>query len=106
MDEIITPEEEENTGTELSENNISYGLYANTTIINHSPMEFTVDFVNLMPGVSKPRIRSRMILSPRETKRFSKLLAKSIQDYESSYGKIYIGDAFLPANFGPFQGEA
>lgn len=103
MDKSIVPEEE-NVGIELPEN-ISDGLYANMTIVNHSPMEFVIDFISLMPGVPKPRVRSRMILSPRESKRFSQLLIKSLRDYEKSYGKIYEVDP-LPVNFGPSQGEA
>ena len=41
------------------------GTYSNLAIINHSPSEFVVDFVAIMPGTPKAKVQSRIILTPR-----------------------------------------
>ena len=46
---------------EISEE-MSEGSYANLAIITHSHAEFVVDFVNVMPGTPKSKVKSRIIL--------------------------------------------
>ena len=58
---------------ELDEN-LAQGTYSNLALINHSVSEFVVDFVNVMPGVPKAKVKSRIILTPQHAKRFSKAL--------------------------------
>ena len=41
----------------------SQGEYSNLAIINHSPSEFVVDFVAIMPGTPKAKVKSRIILT-------------------------------------------
>ena len=48
---------------ELDEN-LAQGTYSNLALINHSVSEFVVDFVNVMPGVPKAKVKSRIILTP------------------------------------------
>ena len=43
------------------------GTYSNLAIINHSPSEFIVDFIQMMPGVPKAKVKSRVILTPQKT---------------------------------------
>jgi len=40
---------------ELNEE-IAQGIYSNLAVITHSPSEFVVDFVRIMPGIPKPRL--------------------------------------------------
>ena len=40
---------------------VAQGTYANLTIIAHSTSEFIIDFIRLMPGVTKPEVKSRMV---------------------------------------------
>jgi len=40
---------------------VAEGTYSNLAIINHSVSEFVVDFVNIMPGVPKNKVKSRII---------------------------------------------
>lgn len=54
---------------EISEE-ISEGTYANLAIITHSHAEFVVDFVNVMPGSPKSKVKSRIILTPFHAKTF------------------------------------
>jgi len=38
---------------------IAEGIYSNLAIINHSASEFVLDFVCIMPGTPKARVKSR-----------------------------------------------
>ena len=51
---IIMSEEQKKEGLniELTEE-IAEGTYSNLAIINHSPSEFVVDFIQMMPGIKK-----------------------------------------------------
>ena len=60
---------------------IAQGVYANLAIINHSATEFVVDFVSVMPGMPKGKVRSRVILTPEHAKRLLGALADNIRHY-------------------------
>ena len=64
------------------------GIYSNLAIINHSASEFVVDFVNIMPGAPKAKVRSRIILTPQHAKRFLKALGENVQRFEGAHGEI------------------
>ena len=91
---------------ELDEN-LAQGTYSNLALINHSVSEFVVDFINVMPGVPKAKVKSRIILTPQHAKRFSKALSENILRFEKSNGEIKDFDKQQPIslNFGPV-GEA
>ena len=72
---------------ELDEN-LAQGTYSNLALINHSVSEFVVDFINVMPGVPKAKVKSRIILTPQHAKRFSKALVDNISKFENSNGEI------------------
>lgn len=77
------------------------GTYSNLAIINHSPSEFVVDFVNIMPGAPKSKVKSRIILTPQHAKRLLKALGDNIQRFESAHGEIKDYDKPpIPLNFG------
>ena len=80
------------------------GVYSNLAIITHSSAEFVVDFVRVVPGISKANVKSRIILTPEHAKRFMKALQDNIEKYESMYGaiKTFEGPAgpAMPMNFG------
>lgn len=67
---------------------IAEGEYANLAIISHSTSEFVLDFVRLMPGVSKARVKSRVILAPEHAKRLLLSLQENIERYEAVVGTI------------------
>lgn len=67
---------------------VADGIYSNLAIINHSMSEFVVDFVNVMPGVPKARVRSRVILTPQHAKRLLNALSENISRFEKSNGTI------------------
>ncbi|MFL2600408.1 MAG: DUF3467 domain-containing protein [Flavobacteriaceae bacterium] len=85
---------------------VAEGIYSNLAIINHSVSEFIVDFVSLMPGSPKAKVKSRIILSPQHAKRLKTALEDNIKRFEKSNGKIKNDDqSNIPLNFGP-TGEA
>ncbi len=86
---------------ELDES-VAQGTYANLAIINHSVSEFVVDFVNIMPGVPKSKVRSRIILTPQHAKRLLKALGENITRFENAHGEIKdYEQPPIPLNFGP-----
>ena len=85
---------------EISEE-VAEGDYANLAIITHSHAEFVIDFVNVMPGTPKSKVKSRIILTPQHAKRFMKALVENINRFESVNGKIQdLEDVQIPMNFG------
>jgi len=57
---------------------IAQGIYSNLAIITHSPSEFIIDFVRIMPGVPKAEVKSRIILTPEHAKRLLMALKDNI----------------------------
>lgn len=85
---------------EISEE-VAEGDYANLAIITHSHAEFVIDFVNVMPGTPKSKVKSRIILTPQHAKRFMKAITENIQRFEQTNGKIQdLEEIQLPFNFG------
>jgi Protein of unknown function (DUF3467) len=78
------------------------GIYSNLAIINHSPSEFVLDFVTIMPGVPKSKVKSRIILTPQHAKRLLKAIAENISRFESAHGDIKDSEQpHIPLSFGP-----
>ena len=78
------------------------GIYSNLAIINHSNTEFVIDYINIMPGVPKAKVKARIILTPQHAKRLVKALAENISRFESAHGEIKeVEQGPIPLNFGP-----
>ena len=85
---------------ELSEE-IAEGIYSNLAIITHSPSEFVVDFIKIMPGIPKARVKSRILLTPQHAKRLMKALKDNLSKFESVHGPIKETEVpAIPMNFG------
>lgn len=87
---------------------IAEGVYANLAMIAHSNSEFVVDFIRLMPGVPKAKVKSRVVLTPEHAKRLLQALEDNINKYEDTFGPIKQVDESpkFPLNFGGTVGEA
>lgn len=88
---------------------VSSGTYSNLAVITHSPTEFVTDFIQIMPGVPKAKVRSRVIMTPQHAKRLMKALIENVKRYESQHGTISEvngPEAVMPMNFGGPKGEA
>ena len=94
------PQQPSQLNIEISEE-VAEGNYANLAIITHSHSEFVIDFVNVMPGTPKSKVKSRIILTPQHAKRLMKALTENISRYESVNGSIKdIEEVQIPFNFG------
>lgn len=51
-----------NINIELNEM-VAAGVYANLALVNHSPSEFILDFIQLMPGVQQAKAGIKSYLS-------------------------------------------
>lgn len=85
---------------------VAEGTYSNLAVINHSVSEFIVDFISVMPGQPKAKVKSRIILTPQHAKRLVKALADNVRRFEKNHGEIKeYEQPPMPMNFGP-TGEA
>lgn len=102
MAEIKKPQKtQKKINIELDET-MAQGTYSNLAVINHSVSEFVVDFVNVMPGTPKSKVKSRIILTPQHAKRLAKALADNIKRFENAHGVIKDYEKPpIPLNFGP-----
>jgi len=87
---------------ELSEE-VAEGIYSNLAIITHSHSEFALDFIKVMPGVPKAKVKARIILTPQHAKRLMKALKDNISKYEAVHGNIKdteVPPGAIPLSFG------
>ncbi|MGB0166235.1 MAG: DUF3467 domain-containing protein [Luteibaculum sp.] len=91
---------------ELTED-VAEGTYSNLAIITHSNSEFVLDFVRVMPGVPKAKVKSRVLLTPFHAKRLQRALSENIRKFEANFGAIEEDGnnsnnegGFPPINFG------
>ncbi len=92
---------------ELSED-VAEGEYVNLATIAHSNSEFVIDFIRLMPGTPKAKVKSRVIITPEHAKRLLYALGDNIDKFEEAFGPIKPTDGTnrFPINFGGTMGEA
>ncbi len=101
----MSEEKKQNIDIEINDQ-VSDGIYSNLAVINHSPTEFVVDFIQMMPGVPKARVKSRIILTPQHAKRLVNALTENVRRYEAQFGEVKEQQSTaIPFNFGP-PGEA
>lgn len=103
----VQEEPEQQINIELSEE-MAEGVYANLAMIAHSNTEFVIDFIRLMPGVPKAKVKSRVILTPEHAQRLLLALQDNIAKYEDNFGTIRQTNEPVPfpMNFGGPMGEA
>lgn len=83
---------------ELSDE-VAQGTYSNLAIISHSSSEFVLDFVRVVPGAPKAKVKSRIILTPDHAKRLLAALEENIEKFEKLNGKVSIKNenlGFMP----------
>ncbi len=93
---------------EISEE-VADGVYSNLAIITHSNSEFVLDFVRVMPGMPKAKVKSRVLITPQHAKRLMRALNENITKFESMHGSIReaeMPEGAIPMNFGGPTAEA
>ena len=72
------------------DDDIGQGEYVNFAIVTHSIAEFIMDFVRVLPGVPKSKVKSRIVISPIHAKAFMLALQENIKKYEQKFGAIKV----------------
>jgi transcriptional regulatory protein LevR len=92
---------ENQVSIELNEE-IASGIYSNLAVITHSNAEFVCDFIQMLPGMPKAQVKSRIIMTPLNAKRLVAALMDNIQKYEQNVGVILDDEMQSPPtmNFG------
>lgn len=67
---------------------VASGNYSNLAIISHSRSEFVIDFATMLPGLPKPTVGERIVMTPEHAKRLLGALSDNIGKYESQFGTI------------------
>jgi len=104
---MTEPQKNQQIKIELTEET-GQGVYSNLAIISHSPSEFVIDFIRVMPGIPKAPVKSRIILTPEHAKRLLLALKENVSKFEGQFGNIkHVEDGgFNPMMFGGMAGQA
>jgi hypothetical protein len=66
------------------------GAYSNNLIVQHTPEEFVLDFLNVFPPQGS--LVSRIVTSPGHMKRIVKVIEENLKLYEKNFGQIKEAD--------------
>ena len=66
------------------------GIYSNLVFIAHSPSEVIFDFARALPGLAKPRVFARIIMTPQHAKSLLQALEQNLGNYEKQFGPILL----------------
>ena len=99
-------QQQDKLNIELTEE-VAEGIYSNLAIISHSNSEFVLDFIKVMPGLPKAKVKSRIMMTPQHAKRLMRALQDNLNKFESQFGAIKEADGpSFPMNFGGPAAEA
>ncbi len=100
--------EDKQLDIELSSKDVANGSYCNLSVITHSPSEFVLDFLKILPGFQKAVVTERIIMTPDNAKRLRDALADNISKYESHFGQITVHnpEPAIPIGFNPSENKS
>ena len=103
----MSQENSQQIDIELDEE-VADGTYSNLAIITHSHSEFIIDFIRMMPGVPKAKVKSRVILTPSHAKRLLMALKDNIDKFEDNFGEVNTDEPYpsFPPGFSGPVGQA
>ena len=78
---------------------IGQGEYVNFAVVTHSIAEFIMDFIRVLPGIPKSKVKSRIVISPIHAKTFILALQDNIKKFEDKYGEIKVGKNQMSPQF-------
>ena len=64
--------------------------YSNFVVVTHSAAEFVLDYIRILPGMIKAKVKSRVIMSPMHVKTLMFALQDNIKKYENKFGEIKV----------------
>ncbi|UCG30801.1 MAG: DUF3467 domain-containing protein [candidate division WOR-3 bacterium] len=68
----------------------SEGIYSNGVGIHHTPSEFILDFLRVLPGAQKAKVFTRIIMTPQNVILLRNALDDNVKKYEERFGNIKI----------------
>ena len=86
-------------------------VYANGTMIDFSPGEVVIDFIQMLPRMPKAQVKSRVLLSPIHAKLLQRALDQHIKQFEQKFGAIrmpqqsILADQFFRMSGKPGDGD-
>jgi hypothetical protein len=67
---------------------VADGVYANISFISSNNSEFVLDFARFLPGNSRGKVLSRVVMNPIQAKAFLKSLSDAVENFEKTFGDI------------------
>ena len=83
------------TGIDITPD-VAGGTYSNLAMVSHSPADFVVDFLCLLPGMPRPLVKSRIVMAPEHAKRLLIALNDNVKKYENMFGEIQLAQIQAP----------
>jgi hypothetical protein len=80
-------------------------VYANFALIAHTTTEFFVDFSQLLPGVNKSQVHTRVVMSPTHAKMLYRALGENLERYEAKHGVVDVPPSLADQLFGSIRPE-
>ena len=59
-------------------------------MVTHSPAEFVLDYIRVLPGMAKAKVKSRIIMSPMHVKTLMFALQDNVKKFEDKFGEIKV----------------
>ena len=79
------------------DDDVGQGEYVNFAVVTHSPAEFVMDYIRVLPGMTKSKVKSRIIMAPMHAKTLMMALQDNIKKYENKFGEIKVAKGEGPA---------
>ena len=83
------------TGIDITPD-VAGGTYSTLAMVSHSPADFVVDFLCLLPGMPRPLVKSRIVMAPEHAKRLLIALNDNVKKYENMFGEIQLAQNQAP----------
>jgi hypothetical protein len=74
--------------------------YSNLVVLSHSAMEIFLDFAQLLPGMPKALVHTRIMMSPIHAKLLHRALGENLERYEATFGPIDVPPSLAEQLFG------
>lgn len=74
--------------------------YSNLALISHTPNEFFFDFAQLLPGIGKSQVHTRIVMTPTHAKLLYRALGENLERYEAAHGKVEVPPSLADQLFG------
>ena len=72
------------------DDDIAQGVYVNLAMIHHEETEFVIDMMYMQPHRRRATVRTRILSSPKHTKRLLTALQEQVRRYEERFGVIEV----------------